>query len=131
VPQYAQDVYDTLTRSTDRIGRQNPRLVFNFATLARSIPGYLEQFSRIPDEFWQEDVTFERVSFAVIACPCGVEPRVEAGRTLQCTCERVFFFSGQAVMVANSPKRDLKPVPLDAEDAAEMSLLEPQTPAAS
>lgn len=129
--QYEWDVYDTIARTSDRIGRQNPRLAFNFATFMRSIPGWGEQWTPIPDEFWQEDVTFDRLSFATVACPCGAEPRVGAGRTLQCACERIFFYSGRGVLVANSPKRDLKPEPMSAEEAAEFAQLEPPTSAAS
>lgn len=130
---YRQEVYDTLTKAEDpnSITRQRFRLAFNFATFARGIPGYAELFSPIPDEFWTQDVATDGYTTAVVACPCGQEPAVEAGLTLACSCGRIYFFSGRGVLVANSPKRDLKPDPLGAEEAGALSAIEPETPAAS
>lgn len=105
MPSYRDDIYATLTKQRDKLDRQVPRLVFNFATLARSIPGFLEHFAPIPDNFWASDVTKSGFSVATIACPCGQEPTIEAGRTQQCSgCPRIFFYSGRGVLVGNSPK---------------------------
>lgn len=115
MPRYRDDVYATLTRRRDLLDRQDPRLVFNFATLARTIPGYLDQFTAIPNEFWAANVTTTGISTAIVACPCGQEPVIEAGLTEQCACGRIFFFSGRGVMVANSPKGS-EPVAVPVED---------------
>lgn len=131
MPVFRQDVYDTINKSSDRLGRRVPRLVYNFATLMRGVPGFADQWSRIPGEFWAETVNDERLSIATVACPCGSEPQVEAGQMSDCACERFYFYSGVDVLVANSPKKDLRPTPMSDSEAAELLGSQPQTAAAS
>lgn len=132
MPVYRQEVYDTINKSVDRLGRQAPRLLVNFSTLMRSIPGFAEQWTAIPDAFWAESVNEQRYSIATVACPCGNEPKIEAGHMSDCACERYYFFSGVGVLVANSPKKELRPTPMsDAEAAEFLGDPQPPTPAAS
>lgn len=118
-------------KKKDLLGRQVPRLAFNFATLMRSIPGWADQWRRIPDEFWAESVTDERYSIATVACPCGHEPAIEAGQMSDCECGRYYFFTGSGVLVANSPRRDVEPIPMSSDEAVEYVGSQPQTTAAS
>lgn len=99
----------------DRLLRRQPRQVSIF-TLLRGIPGLHGRFSEIPEAFWALDVNADGFSEAVVACPCGQEPRVELGTVRQCACDRFFAFLGTVVMVANSPVRELQARPIAADE---------------
>lgn len=127
---FRRDVYDSLVESRDLAGRKNPVLVFNFGTLLRALSGFANQWSKIPSEYWNQDTTAEGHVMAKVSCPCGESPEAEGGLLARCDCERMFFFSGTDVLVANSPRQDLRVLPLDADDAEALGELEPPTPAA-
>lgn len=77
---------------------------FSLPGLLLCLPGVGDFFDHVPGEFWAEDD-----GAAVVSCPCGQEPRVGKAELEWCGCERVFFFTGGAVLVGNSPKRREKP----------------------
>jgi hypothetical protein len=104
---------------TDLIGRRQFRRL-GVMSFMRSIPSFAAQWSRIPADYWQQDLGPDGYTVAVVACPCGEDARVQVGLSLEHACDRFYFFTGDEVRVANSPRRE--PVP-DAPDL--------QTPAAS
>jgi hypothetical protein len=59
---------------------------------------------RVPDEFFTLDVEEDGTEVAVVACPCGSEPRVPLARCTACSCERFYLALGKRVLVANSPQ---------------------------
>lgn len=82
-------------RSMRTVQREPRRL--GFTIMARAVPGLARQFAeppakRVPGEFWQLDG-----DEAVVACPCGVEPRIRIDGVLACTCGRLFVFDGDDV----------------------------------
>ena len=82
-------------RSMRTVGRE-PRRV-GFAMLARAVPGLAAQFEippakLVPPEFWQLDG-----EQAVIACPCGAEPRIRPDGLTGCGCGRLFAFDGRQI----------------------------------
>jgi hypothetical protein len=112
--------------SFDISGRKVPRRL-GVLTIFRSMPWLWRAWSKIPDVAWTLDVNDEGYSEAVIACPCGHQPRVEVGTIETCDddyaravaeaddpdavddaafrCPRSYLFLGEATYVANSPHR--------------------------
>ena len=91
--------------------QQKPLRKFTGATWMKIIPPSVNRFllrngaKSIPGEFWQVDE-----EEAVVACPCGEEPRVALGGTHFCTgedCNRVFFFMGREVRSVTLSDEDL------------------------
>lgn len=96
----------------DLTGRQVPRRHLGMMTFLRVFPACAVQFDQIPGEFWTQDLGDDGYTEAVIACPCGMQPRVEIGCMEICACERAFLYAGTAVLVANSPKAKRPQEPL-------------------
>lgn len=96
------------------IGRpgQRPPRRFSAITFVQALwPGYVQQFDgEVPEEFWtQEEETELGERVAVVACPCGSEPRVEQNRTAICPgeCGRAFMLVGEKIKVAKFEPGDL------------------------
>jgi hypothetical protein len=105
-------VMGSLKRPTDQLGRKQPRILGAFGILNVGIKCGMPAPIEVPAEFWSLDMGGNECSVAVIACPCGVEARCEAGCTYRCACERVYFFPIDTVVVFNSPKgREIEPTP--------------------
>lgn len=59
----------------------------------------------VPENFWTQDVDDQGHPVAVVACPCGEEPRPGLGTyPAECRCQRWFFYTGTAVFALNSPR---------------------------
>lgn len=94
----------------DPVGRRSLRQ-FRGIELLEAVPGMIAQFSRtVPDDMWAEDVDEEftveekptlirRRSVAVMACPCGAEPRIPLGNFVVCECDRAYLHAGHHVKV--------------------------------
>lgn len=108
------DIAATVIERADFLGRRQPRRIGPLAFM-RAIPGLRDQFSEVPPEYWAEDVTAEGMfSCAVVSCPCGQSPSVEIGTLGSCPgCPRIFYYTGRAVLVANSPKTHPRQAPDD------------------
>jgi hypothetical protein len=87
------------------------------STFAHHVPGFMDQWTTVPPDYWAQGVNDEGFTAATVACPCGVEPEIEVGSTGECDCGRIFWFAFTVLWVANSP----------AQPAGQ----EAQTPAAS
>lgn len=75
----------------------------NWVKLSRAVPGLMAQFNtRVPDQFFAFEVE-DGTAVAVIACPCGEEPKVPIGSCTECTCERFYLATATSARVANSP----------------------------
>lgn len=70
-------------------------------TFFRALPGLWERFKPVARRWWRRA---ENRGAAVVRCPCGEHPEVRVGSTQACTCERVYFFDGSRLHVANSPQ---------------------------
>lgn len=82
-------------RSWRAVQREPRRL--GLTVMARAVPGLARQFveppaKRVPGEFWQLDA-----DEAIVACPCGVEPRIRIDGVVECDCARLFAFDGDQV----------------------------------
>lgn len=90
------------------IGRPGQRPLRRFTALSavQAIwPGYVQQFSGIvPEEFWTTEE-----ELAVVACPCGAEPKVAQNHTTICPgdCGRVFLLLGETIRVAKFEPEEL------------------------
>lgn len=106
--------YDQERRPVDLFGRvvPHPLTALSFAL----VPGFLEQFKKIPGEFWAQDVTDAGVQLAVVSCPCGSQPEIELAQLTECECHRFFMFTGRDVMAANRPKQYGSDEPVDPGD---------------
>src|SRR4051812_37320745 len=98
------EVYGSIQRPVDRLGRPQPRILGAIGILAVGVASGGTPPSEVPSDFWRMDVSEEGFSVAVIACPCGSEPVVEVGCLQSCECERYFYFAIDKVLVFNSPK---------------------------
>lgn len=101
---------ESFERSMRTVQRE-PRRV-GFTIMARAVPGLGQQFAvppakRVPGEFWQLEV-----DEAVVACPCGVEPRVRLDGVVACECGRLFVFDGDEVR-ARPPVAEEDEAPTD------------------
>lgn len=72
----------------------------------------------VPTEFWATDID-DGETVAVVACPCGHEPRIPELKILKCECERFYFYGIGGVWSLNTP----------AGSQANASLPEETTPA--
>lgn len=90
--------------------------------LLRNVPGFADQFKRVPPEYWQpesETVDDREVLMAAMSCPCGEQTIVEHGQMRACACERRYLYfadrpsrdrpSRARVYVTNSPSRSHSP----------------------
>jgi hypothetical protein len=59
---------------------------------------------QVPDSFFALDSEEDGTEVAVVACPCGSEPRVPLSRCVECDCERFYLAITGRVLVANSPQ---------------------------
>lgn len=88
-----------------RPGQRPPRR-FSALTAVQAIwPGFIQQFKgTVPEEFW----TWED-GVAVIACPCGAEPKIAQNGTAICDgkCGRAFMLVGETIKVATYSPEDL------------------------
>lgn len=84
----------------DRLGRQELHQI-SWVTPLRSIPGLYDQLQKVPGEYWRG-----KRRTAVVKCPCGKAPEPPVGRSVECDCERIYIYTGQAVLVGNSPVVD-------------------------
>lgn len=84
-------------RARDALGRHVPHRL-SWITLARGVPGLLEQFRPVPVGYWHLEE-----GGAVVTCPCGHVPSVTVD-SVRCKCGRIYLFA-QTVYVANSPVR--------------------------
>jgi hypothetical protein len=91
-------------RPLDVVGRTIPRR-FAVASFLRAIPGLWEAaaFQPIPAARWAHANLVEgRWSAAAVRCRCGEIPVAEVGCLAFCACDRIFFFTGTVVLVANA-----------------------------
>jgi hypothetical protein len=91
---------------------QRPMRRFSALSALQAIwPGYARLFTGVvPEEFWtQEEETSEGERVAVVACPCGAEPKVAQNRTAICPgeCGRVFLLLGETIKVATLDPAEL------------------------
>jgi hypothetical protein len=105
--------YDRDGRARDDLGRIQPSRV-NWLGLIRAIPSLIHGPNpafdrRVPPEFWASDTDEDRAPVAVVACPCGEEPRPRVTQCVECECGRFYLATGNSVLVANSPR----PLPED------------------
>lgn len=80
--------------------------------LLSSVPGFWDQFLQVPAAFWEptaERVDDGSVSIAVVACPCGQRPNVEADHVTHCDCQRSYLHLAGRVFVAFGPTQDPAP----------------------
>lgn len=122
VARYRDQVHGSYVKPMDRLGRPQLRVLGPLAYLS-AIPGLASKWLKVPPDYWNLTSGEDGVSFAEVACPCGETPQVEIGLLETCTCERVFWFAHDEVLVANSPKKN--------EDTAATGGADPPTPAAS
>lgn len=90
-------------RPVDALGRTIPRR-FAVASFLRAVPGLWQAagFKAIPAVRWGHASLVEgRWSAAAVRCHCGEIPVAEVGCLAFCACERIFFFTGSTVLVAN------------------------------
>lgn len=101
---------DAIAQQAQR-SQQKPLRKFTGSTWMKVIPPRINRFllkngaKSIPGEFWAVDD-----EHAVVACPCGEEPRVGLGSFHFCTgedCHRVFFFMGREVRSVTLTDEDL------------------------
>lgn len=97
-------VLGSLQRPTDQLGRQQPRILGAFGILNMAIKCGMAPPLEVPAAFWALDRGENGNSEAVVACPCGVEARVQVGCMKTCECDRRYFFAIESVVVFNSPK---------------------------
>lgn len=57
----------------------------------------------VPPEFWSADVEEDGTTVAIVACPCGHEPRVPELKILACECERFYFHAVESLWALNGP----------------------------
>lgn len=89
---------ETLPHMTDRLDRPQGHFM-GAATYAPLLAQWGVRVRRVPSPFWSLDGTA-----AVVACPCGASPVVEALAPLhECTCGRFFFFDGSNTWAYNTP----------------------------
>lgn len=106
-PEYA----DTL-RYKDRVGREEGHWIggLTYATCAAQ---WGVGCKGVPGDFWSLDITDDGYPCAVVACPCGESPAVEAlAPIVACCgegCGRHFFFDGESVWAFNSPSPVAEP----------------------
>lgn len=100
---WRQDRFESIRPHHDRVNRRHPHR-FSPLVLVRQAIQLGIPFDVIPAEYWLLTTDREGYSVAVIACPCGDTPVVDAGGIEQCPCERAYFFTGDDVSVLNSPK---------------------------
>jgi hypothetical protein len=92
---------------------QRPLRRYSALTTIQAIwPGYIKLFTgQVPEEFWtQAEETSEGERVAVVACPCGEEPKVAQNRTAICPgedCGRVFLLLGEEIRVARFDPAEL------------------------
>lgn len=62
-----------------------------------AIPGYIDQWKSIPEEFWQEDI-----GGVVVCCPCGAEPLIPLHPPIRSCegCNRVYIRTSARVLVS-------------------------------
>lgn len=92
-----------------RLGGSRPDLIkaCSWSTVFQRFPWLKSAFQEIPGEFWVADVEDDKTSVAVVACPCGEEPRVAENQSHQCPCGRFYLnASGESAYVTNTPKED-------------------------
>ena len=103
---FRPDYVDANIERRDLLDRKQPRRLGLPAlrSILATIP-----VVRIPDGFWTLDVNEEGYSIAVVACPCGHTPQVEAGLVVVAceNCERGYTFTGTEVFVLNPQPRQL------------------------
>lgn len=89
---------NTLPHQTDRVERPEGHFMGS-STYAALIAQWGVGVRRVPSPFWMLDGTA-----AVVSCPCGESPVVEAlGPFAECPCARFFFFDGSDVWAYNTP----------------------------
>lgn len=88
---------DAEGREHDRLGRLVPHRL-SWVALSRAVPGLLARFKPVPVDYWQRGV-----DHAVIRCPCGEQPCVGEGQSVQCQCDRIYLLA-DIPHVANSPR---------------------------
>jgi hypothetical protein len=91
--------------------QQKPLRKLNGTAWMRVVPPEINRFllkngaKSIPGEFWLVDE-----EHAIVACPCGEEPRVGLGNVHFCAgegCNRIFFFIGSEVRSVTLTDEDL------------------------
>lgn len=93
----------------DFLGRKNLHS-FGLATWIKALVLPLGiPFNVIPGEFWSLDTDAEGFTTAVVACPCGESPSVNAGTWVTCACERAYAYTGTEVYVINSQRGRVEP----------------------
>lgn len=79
---------------------------FNAITMFRAVPSMINVFNTIvPEDFWTRDEESGEL-IAVVACPCGEEPKVGVAQTAECACGRFFLGMGDEVRVFNPNAQD-------------------------
>lgn len=96
--------FEAIRPYVDKLDRQHLHSL-NPLKLLRYTAGVHMPVDMVPPDFWTLDTDDEGFTVAVVACPCGETPRVEALGLVTCECERGFFFTGEEITVINSQRR--------------------------
>lgn len=97
------ELHEAIRPYKDRMERQHLHRFSPFACL-QPLMAVGATLDKIPAEYWSLSVDEEDFSVAVVSCPCGESPEVNAGGLVMCACERGFFFTSEEVFVVNSQK---------------------------
>jgi len=118
---FRREFVDASLPTEDLLGRKQPRRL-GLSALAPILMTAGMRPQRIPDEYWSLDVNAEGFSVAIVACPCGMTPSIEAGApVVPChiyegdlrswdpeadplECNRAYSFTGMAVFVWNAQR---------------------------
>lgn len=112
----------------DLLGRKFPHRM-NFLTMVVELAKHgsvpVGELSPIPRQAWSEDVDDDKVTVAVVSCPCEQTPVVPLCEPVQCECDRVYYHAGDDILVSNSPVRGLAAEPVPAAEAPSLTEIEP------